>query len=140
MIKKLLSRDEFREQVLRRNGGACCVPSCSENAVDAHHILNRNLFTEPDEFGGYFVGNGAQLCSAHHYQAELTLISVEELRGFCSIDVPVIPSVLDAAISYDCWGNIVLPDGYRTPGLLFHNEGCQKALKKANLLWKVLQY
>lgn len=140
MIGKLLSRDEFREQVLHRNGGICCVPSCSEDAVDAHHILNRNLFTEPIEFGGYFLENGAQLCGAHHYKAELTLISVEELRDFCSITVAVIPSQLDSNISYDCWGNSILPDGYRTPGPLFQDEGCQKALKKANLLWKVLQY
>jgi hypothetical protein len=134
---KLLNRNEFREQTLARDSGKCCVPGCSDIAVDAHHILNRNLFTEPYEFGGYFVENGAQLCSSHHYDAELTRISVNDLRDWCDIADPAIPSTLDSGKNYDCWGNELIEQGMRLPGPLFENEGCQKALKAANLLWTV---
>jgi len=134
---KLLTRDAFREQTLARDSGNCCVPGCNEVAVDAHHILNRNLFTEQYEFGGYFVENGAQLCSNHHYDAELTRISVADLRVWCHITEPAIPSTLEAQKEYDCWGNELIAQGMRLPGSLFTNEGCQKALKTANLLWTV---
>jgi hypothetical protein len=137
-MHKLLSRDKFRESTLSRDGGNCCVPSCGLKAVDAHHILNRNLFKEDNETGGYFYENGAQLCSDHHYDAELTRISVEELREYCNIDDPAIPAHLDKNASYDCWGNENLPDGYRLMGELFTNEGCQKALKAAGVLWKLI--
>ena len=134
---KLLSRDQFREQTLARNNGLCCVPSCEEKAVDAHHILNRNLFIGEDEFGGYFLENGAQLCNSHHYDAELTLISVDELREYCNV-TPAIPELLEAKETYDCWGNQILSGGNRAKGPLFLDEGCQKALKKANLLWRFM--
>lgn len=139
LMEILLSRDLFRERVLSRNKGFCCVPNCSQAAVDAHHILNRNLFTEETEYGGYFLSNGAQLCNDHHYKAELTIITVEELREYCQIEFPAIPKKLDPELSYDCWGNIILKNGFRKPGLLFNNEGCQKALKTSGLLWKFSQ-
>jgi len=139
-MEKLLSRDDFRMQTLLRNGSICCVTNCEKQAVDAHHILNRNLFTESNEFGGYFLSNGAQLCNDHHYQAELTLISVEELRHYCGIINPVIPENLADDQIYDCWGNLVLDTGFRIAGKLFLDEGCQKALKTAGVLWKFNTY
>ena len=47
MPPRLLTRDEFRAAVLRRDGGRCLL--CGGQADDAHHILERRLF--PD--GGY---------------------------------------------------------------------------------------
>lgn len=132
---KLVSRDDFRKRVLSRSGGNCCVPSCAETAVDAHHILNRNLFPEAHEFGGYFLENGAQLCSTHHYEAECTRLSVEDIRTWCGIENAAIPSTLNAEVSYDCWGNEILPDGRRIAGPLFDDSGFQKLLNKANLRW-----
>jgi hypothetical protein len=132
---KLVSRDEFRNRVLARAGGSCCVPTCTERAVDAHHILNRNLFLDENEFGGYFLENGAQLCSDHHYEAECTRLSVEDIRAWCSIKEAAIPSILHFELSYDCWGNEILPDGRRTPGPLYDDSGFQKLLSKANLRW-----
>jgi len=137
-VMKLLSRDAFRVQTLDRNNGLCCVPDCGDKAVDAHHILNRNLFIEDYEFGGYFFENGAQLCSKHHYDAELTLITVEQLRTWCNIADPAIPALLETDVVYDCWGNEVVENGFRIGGPLFVEEGCQKALKNAKLLWKFL--
>ena len=134
---KLLSREQFRTSVLSRQKGKCCVPDCEMSAVDAHHILNRNLFTEEDEFGGYFFENGAQLCADHHLEAELTLISPEQLRKYCEIDVPAIPHSLNPAQSYDCWGNHIVSEWVIIAGPLFNNEGCQKALKRSQKLWRV---
>lgn len=139
-MHELLTRNIFRTTVLQRNGGVCCVPECDLVAVDAHHILNRNLFVDVDEFGGYFYDNGAQLCSQHHYDAEVTRISVEELRSFCKITVPVLPHHFKAEEQYDCWGNLLQDNGYRVAGELFTNDGCQKALKNGGVLWKVLPY
>jgi hypothetical protein len=111
------------------------VPQCGLPAVDAHHILNRNLFSQPHEFGGYFFENGAQLCSAHHYEAECTRITVEEVRMWCGITVAAIPSTLKPELSYDCWGNEIQADGRRTAGPLYEDSGFQKLLTKARLAW-----
>lgn len=135
-MDKLLTRDEFRKQTLARNNGNCVVPNCSQKAVDAHHILNRNLFIESDELGGYFYNNGAGLCSAHHLEAEITLVPAKNLYVFCSIDTPRIPNHFTYDNEYDTWGNIINSVYQRTPGELFEDEGCQKALAKGRVLWQ----
>jgi len=134
MGEKLLTRTQFRENTLARNKGLCAVPACGLAAVDAHHILNRRLFTD-DEAGGYYLSNGAQLCSAHHYQAEATRITVEELREYCGISNPMIPTTFSSDFTYDCWGNTVREDGTREPGPLYHDEGFQKLMRSERLLW-----
>lgn len=135
-MDKLLTRDEFRNQTLMRNNGVCVVPDCTQKAVDAHHILNRNLFVDLDEFGGYFYNNGAGLCSPHHLEAELTTISAKDLYAYCAIDTPRIPNHFTREKEYDTWGNIVNNAYQRTPGELFEDEGCQKALTKGRVLWQ----
>ena len=62
----LLSREEFKRQVFGRTSGKCCVPGCECAAVDAHHIMDRKLWSD----GGYYLTNGAALCSKHHLDAE----------------------------------------------------------------------
>lgn len=130
----LLSRDVFRERVLSRANGICCVPGCKEKAVDAHHIMNRNLFAGDDENGGYFYENGAQLCSEHHYDTELTCISVEDIREWCNVTA-VVPEGWDDSGVYDCWGNRIVENGFREPGPLFEDSGFQKILTKERLGW-----
>ncbi len=134
MVEKLLTRTQFREITLARNGGLCAVPACGLQAVDAHHILNRRLFGAGEE-GGYYLSNGAQLCSDHHYQAEATRITVEELREYCGIAEPALPNDFSNELTYDCWGNVIREDGTREPGPLFHDEGFQKLARKERLLW-----
>ena len=134
-MPKLLTRDEFRTATLKKNKGNCVVPSCGKSAVDAHHILNRNLFVEPFEFGGYFIENGSGLCSEHHLDAERTLISTTDLYKWGGIHSPAIPAHFDDTLTYDTWGNTVLGEHQRKAGELFEDEGCQKALAAANLLW-----
>jgi hypothetical protein len=125
---RLLTRDQFREQVLARHGGRCCVPGCGQQAVDAHHIFNRNLFRAAHELGGYFVANGANLCSVHHLDAEQTRITVADLWAWCGVTDPILPEHLATDTGYDTWGNPVTADGRRLPGELFWTEACQKAL------------
>jgi hypothetical protein len=132
-MEKLLSREQFRVQTLLRLDGKCTLPFCSAVAVDAHHILNRNLFTTAEKFGGYFLSNGAPLCSRHHLEAERSEISVESIREHLGIVSPTLPEGFLPSVHYDTWGNILTSSFTRIPGPLFEDEGCQKALSR--VLW-----
>jgi len=125
---KLLIRDEFREQVFERDGHKCVF--CEKPAADAHHIIERRLW--PDQ--GYYLSNGASVCGDHHLECEMTTISVEDVREACGIDKFVLPPHLYADQVYDKWGNIVLPNGQRLKGELFHDESVQKILAKGKVL------
>lgn len=126
---KLLSRTEFNEQVFGRDNHKCVM--CGEPAIDAHHILDRKLFSD----GGYYLSNGASVCSSCHYKCEKTIISVEEVRQACGIKEPCLPENLSHDKEYDKWGNEVLENGYRNQGVLFFDDGVQKILKKAGLIY-----
>ena len=79
---KLLSREDFKRLVFERSNGKCCVPGCQEDAVDAHHIIERHLFSD----NGYYLSNGAGLCAKHHLDAENGVISPKELLEINNID------------------------------------------------------
>lgn len=81
----LLSRSAFREGVFQRDGYRCVV--CKAPAVDAHHIIERRLFSD----GGYYLDNGASVCEEHHLAAESTLLSCDELRLLCGIGIVLLP-------------------------------------------------
>ena len=119
---KLLSRDEFREGVFKRDNNCCVI--CGQPAQDAHHILERRLW--PDS--GYYLENGASLCGEHHIEAEKTNISCEDLRIACGITKIVVPDQLYDDHIYDKWGNHILPNGQRCKGELFYDESVQKIL------------
>lgn len=87
----LLTRDEFREGVFARDNHRCVF--CGAPAVDAHHILERRLFSG-EQLGGYFLSNGASVCETHHLECEMTLISVEQVREACGITKWTIPDHL----------------------------------------------
>jgi hypothetical protein len=118
----LLTRDAFHEAVLARSRGRCVF--CPQPAVDAHHILERKLFKD----GGYYLGNGAAVCAAHHWQAETTELTVEAVRAAAGVKFPVLPAGLSTSGIYDKWGNQVWPSGLRTWGPLGHDTGARKAL------------
>jgi hypothetical protein len=129
-----LGRDGFASAVFKRDGHKCVC--CSLPAVDPHHIIERKLFHD----GGYYLGNGASLCEEHHMKAEMTLISVEELRKLAGIQVAVVPANMDPSEIVDKWGNPFLKDGRRMKGEMFHTEQVQKILAKAGLLGEFVQY
>lgn len=127
---KLLTRDQFREGVFKRDGHQCVVvmfggKRCPEPAVDAHHIMERRLWTD----GGYYLENGASLCAEHHLLAEKTYISCEGLRDWIGIRELALPEHLYKDQLYDKWGNPILPNGMRMRGELFEDESVQKVLE-----------
>jgi hypothetical protein len=123
----LLSRDHFRERVFARDRRMCVF--CRMPAQDAHHIMERRLFTASGEAGGYFCDNGASVCAEHHLACERTDIDPEAVRDAAGIRRTILPEHLYEDQIYDKWGNIRLPNGQRLRGDLFYDESVQKILK-----------
>lgn len=135
MNEKLLTRDEFREAVFKRDGYKCIF--CSEKAQDAHHILERRLWGAS---AGYYLSNGASVCAVHHLDCEKTLITVEEVREKAGILKPMLPEHFYSDLIYTKWGDVVLANGQRTKGELFYDESVQKILKEAGVLHLYTDY
>lgn len=147
-MERLLTRDEFRHAVFKRDGYRCVI--CGEPAIldqdgeptnlDSHHIIERRLFTSPDLFGGYIVQNGASLCQKHHIMAEETTLGCDEIRAACGIETIILPEHLYGDYEYDKWGNIILPNQQRLKGDLFADESVQKILKQGGVLGLFSKY
>lgn len=120
---KLLTRDEFRKAVFKRDDYLCVF--CQKPAADAHHIMERRLF--PD--GGYYLDNGASVCPDCHLDCEKTVLAVETVRSAAGITHVILPPHLYTDQIYDKWGNPVLSNGQRMKGELFDDENVQKVLK-----------
>ncbi len=127
-MEKLLSRDDFRNGVFNRDNHKCVI--CGEPAKDAHHILERRLFTD----GGYYLSNGSSLCEKHHIMAEETTLSCEEIREKAGITKVIIPEHFYSDYTYSKWGDIIQPTGQRLKGELFYDESVQKILKQGGVL------
>lgn len=84
-MKKLLGREDFKNEVFKRDNYKCVVPNCGQDAVDAHHILDRKLFSD----GGYYINNGASLCATHHLDAEIGKFTVKEILDYCNINLDI---------------------------------------------------
>ena len=91
MEERLLTREDFKKQVFNKTHGKCCIGECGDNAVDAHHIMDRKLWTD----GGYYLSNGAALCSVHHYMAEKSMITPKQCYLFMGIEHPKKPDTID---------------------------------------------
>lgn len=130
----LLTRDIFRESVFKRDGYKCVM--CDNAAKDAHHIIERRLFTD----GGYYLDNGASLCEIHHIAAEETTLTCDDIRYAAKIQNIVIPEHFYSDYNYDKWGNILLPNGMRIKGELFYDESVQKILTQGNVLDSFQKY
>jgi len=131
MKEALLTREQFREAVFKRDKNKCIF--CPKPGVDAHHVLERRLFSG-EQAGGYFLSNGALVCEEHHLDCESTVISVEDVRLAAGITKPVIPEHLYPDQVYDKWGNCILENGLRTKGELFFDESVQKILARGDKL------
>jgi hypothetical protein len=133
----LLTRDAFREGVLKRDGHKCVICGIKGVPLDAHHIIERRLFDD----GGYYLDNGATLCDPDcHMKAEQTVLSCEEIRNAAGITRIVLPDHLYADYVYDKWGNIINPDGTRTKGELFNDESVRKVLTSGGVLASFRNY
>jgi hypothetical protein len=104
MRMALLTRDEFREAVFARDLLTCVY--CDDEAADAHHIIERSLWTAQGEEGGYFIENGVSLCAEHHrFGAETCALQPDVLRRMVQNPLPVVlPSGWDRNKTYDKWG------------------------------------
>lgn len=127
MDPKLLTRDKFREGVFLRDKHKCVF--CDKPAKDAHHILERRLWSD----GGYYLENAASVCEEHHIACERTTISVEDVRYAAAITKIWVPDHLYDDHIYDKWGNPVLEDGRRGKGELFFDVSVQKVLKEGGV-------
>ena len=108
----LLTRDQFREKVFARDKYRCVI--CGNEVrdgvkLDAHHIIERRLWTD----GGYYLENGATLCdrgnsnggpTGCHSDAEVTTLSVQEIRHAAGIEKVVLPEDMYPDHVYDKWG------------------------------------
>ncbi len=135
MEPKLLTRDEFREAVFKRDGYRCVfcgktAEQTPEGKLDAHHIVERRLWGN----GGYYLDNGATVCEEHHLECERTVRSVEEVRSQCGISKIVVPDQFYPEQPIDKWGNYLLEDGRRTRGELYYDESVQKVLRDGGVL------
>lgn len=135
-MDQLLTRDSFREAVFARDNYKCVVPNCNKPAADAHHIIERRLWTN----GGYFINNGASVCPEHHIQCETTEITVEQIREYAGIKKVILPDHMYDDVMYDKWGNTILPNGSRTKGELFNDESVQKILALGGVLESFTDY
>jgi hypothetical protein len=119
MKKILLNRDDFRNAVFNRDHNCCVV--CKSPAQDAHHLIDRSLWSD----GGYYIDNGVSLCSEHHKLAESTMISANELRLLAGIESALYPDILsltEFVVDYDKWGNPILKNNKRLKGELFEKS------------------
>lgn len=135
--RRLLTRDEFREGVFARDGHLCVLcrsRGVTTPAADAHHILERRLWTQESERHGYLLPNGASVCEPCHLLCEQTVVSVEEVREAAGISEIVLPSHLYGDYRYTKWGDPTLPNGMRMKGELFHDESVQKVLRQGRVL------
>lgn len=125
----LLSRDDFKRLVFARHHGRCAV--CQTRAAeDAHHILDRKLFSD----GGYYLDNGVAVCADCHWKCETTQISVATLLALIGQRAPRLPAGFRPGLSYDKWGNALREDGSRSPGPLMSDDGARKALAQGGFL------
>lgn len=120
---KLLTRQQFNEQVFARDNHKCVV--CGADAVDAHHLMERKLWDD----GGYYLDNGVSLCEKHHWDAETTDISPTQLRRMAGIKTILLPPGFDESFDYDKWGNRHVGEGLMMKGPMFNEEQVQKVLK-----------
>lgn len=130
---RLLTRDQFREDVFERDGHRCVFCNRSpeetpEGKLDAHHILERRLFTADHEVGGYFIDNGVTVCEDHHRECEATTISCEQVRDAAGITKIILPSYFYDDAEYTKWGDPIIANGMRLKGPLFYDESVQKII------------
>lgn len=125
----LLSRDYFKTACFERDNYTCIF--CNKASIDAHHIIERKLF----EDGGYYLNNAASVCEEHHIECEKTLITVEDVYMAANITDPKRPDYFERGLVYDKWGNIIVSDVKRIPGLLFEDTAVQKIFKNLGTIW-----
>jgi hypothetical protein len=97
-------RDNIREVVFTRDSNKCVVPWCQHKPDDAHHLIERKLWDESGENGGYILNNLVSVCEPHHKLCENNTILPQTLREWVGIQDVVLPKTFDKTKQYDKWG------------------------------------
>lgn len=111
-----MTREEFKKEVFNVTKGKCCVPGCECDAVDAHHILNRHLWSN----FGYILSNGAALCSKHHIEAEAGIITPRQCLEYMGVkkeDIQM-PDEFNDVMTYDEYIDFLMNDEITVSGNL----------------------
>jgi hypothetical protein len=109
-MKTLLTREQFRNDVLERDHNKCVLcPETSNLAV--HHIMDRALFEDE----GYYIDNGITLCETCHIKAESGIYTCQELREAALITDVILPQNLNPEKKYDKWGNLLTEELVKYP-------------------------
>ena len=160
---KLLTRDQFREGTLKRDRHKCvfCGRGLADGVkLDAHHIMERRLWWSEEQFGGYYLENGATCCDTGfdktqkpvsvkgrplldyscHLLCGMTILSPQDCRHAAFIDPIWLPNHLYPDVPYTLWGDTILRDGRRTRGELFQDESVQTMLKLGDVLGLYTKY
>lgn len=89
----LLTREKFKQLGFLRTKGMCCIPGCREHADDAHHIMDRKLWSD----SGYYLSNCAPVCYQHHMDCEKMKWTPYQVMKFADIDIKYLqkPDKLD---------------------------------------------
>jgi len=104
-----MTRADFRQTCVERDGGKCLVPACDETVTtdpdgpgSTHHIIERKLWSN----GGYIPDNGASVCNEHHRLAEDNIIPPQAFWRWAEIDDPPLPEgeVQALGTDVDKWG------------------------------------
>lgn len=108
-----MSRSDFREACVSRDGGKCLVPSCDEIVTaepdsdgEVHHVIERKLWDD----GGYIPRNGACVCNDHHRLAEENVIPPQAFWRWAGIEDPPLPDSVAAkhhANDVNKWGEFL---------------------------------
>ncbi len=133
-IMELLNKEEFTKRVLSRDNRKCVI--CTYSPAEPFHILEERLWPDND----YYLENGASLCNKHKQEAEMTLLSCDEIRKAAGIKITALPPWFDPEHRYDRWGNVILPNKMRVKGELFYDDYVQNLLKKAEVLDQFTKY
>jgi 5-methylcytosine-specific restriction endonuclease McrA len=78
-LEKKNIREQFRREVLMRDGLKCRICGFSDGSFDAHHITPR----EDMPNGGYVKENGITLCPDCHIKAEVSAKGEMAIIGWC---------------------------------------------------------
>ena len=144
-------RDGIRKQIFLRDKNKCVVPWCQSEPHDAHHLIERKLWSE-EENGGYIEDNLVSLCETHHKFAENNTIMPQSLREWVGIKKVLLPKTFDVSKEYDKWGKeLKLPNRDKvkyphTPYLTFSPNADEKDVAESgymdlkNLLNKPLYF
>lgn len=97
----LLTREEFERRVFERDGNKCVI--CGAPPADAHHLIERSLWTGAEEKQGYLLDNGVSVCPKHHIAAEKDFIPPQAFRRVVGLPT-ITPKGFDAGKDYSKWG------------------------------------